>query len=115
MQNRIRGAWVLAFILVGGLVACEREVPPRPISYRGEYHYAPGGAYLVQNGVEARLCIQGADMTPAIQPEFAEAGGRSEVVVRGILSKRGSYGPGGICAYELTGSELLGVGKRMER
>ena len=54
-------------------------------------------------------------MTPAIQPEFAKSGGISEVVVRGLLSRAGSYGPQGICSYELTSAELLGVGERKER
>lgn len=96
------------------LAACGREAPSRPIAYRGEYYYSPAVAYLGQPGVAAKICIQGADMVPAIQPEFFESGGRFEVVVRGILSARGAYGPEGICAYQLTDAELLGVGERLE-
>ncbi len=106
---------IFVVALLCGLAACHQDPPARPIAYRGEYHYDPSGAYLVQTGVEARICVQGADMTPAIQPEFFETGGRSEVVVRGLLSPRGSYGPQGVCAYELTQSELLGVGDRLQR
>ena len=97
------------------LASCGEGPPDRPIAYRGEYHYDPGSAYLVQVGVEARICINGADMTPAVQPEFAKSGGICEVVVRGLLSKPGRYGPQGICTYELTSAELLGVGERRER
>lgn len=104
-----------ALVVVTGLVSCGDAPPDRPIAYRGEYHYDPNSAYLVQVGVEARICISGADMTPAVQPEFAKSGGVSEVVVRGLLSKPGRYGPQGICTYELTQAELLGVGERKER
>lgn len=97
------------------LAACGEGPPDRPIVYRGDYHYDAVGAYLVQAGVEAKICIQGADMKPAIQPEFVSDGGISEVVVRGLLSKAGSYGREGVCTYLLTESELLGVGERRER
>jgi len=103
-----------AMVLMLGLASCG-DAPDRPIAYRGEYHYDTRNAYLVQAGVDARICIQGADMTPAVQPEFAAAGGISEIVVRGLLSKPGRYGQLGICTYELTNAELLGVGKRRER
>ncbi len=102
-------------LIAVGLLACGEGPPDRPISYRGEYHYDPKGAYLVQTGVEAKICIQGADMTPAVQPEFAEGGGISDVAVRGVLSKPGRYGSQGLCTYELTQAELLGVGERRER
>ncbi|MGC4027320.1 MAG: hypothetical protein QM696_00405 [Steroidobacteraceae bacterium] len=114
MSGRISTRSMLAVALLPGLAACS-DPPARPIAYRGEYHYDAGGGHLVQAGVEARICIRDADMTPAIQPEFVATGGRSEVVVRGLLSARGRYGPEGVCNYELTRSELLGVGKRMER
>jgi hypothetical protein len=97
------------------MASCGGESPDRPIAYRGEYHYDKQSAYLVQNGVDARICIQGADMIPAIQPEYVEAGGISEVAVRGLLSKPGRYGHEGVCTYELTSAELLGVGKRREK
>lgn len=111
------GRWcALALLAVSAAVAgCGREAPARPIAYRGQYHYGPDVAYLAQTGVEARICLEGVDMTPAIQPEFLDGGGRSEVVVRGVLSARGAYGPDGICAYRLTDTELLGVGDRLER
>lgn len=105
----------VASALLLGLASCGEAPPDRPIAYRGEYHYDPDSAYLVQVGVEARICVNGADMTPAVQPEFAKSGGISEVVVRGLLSKPGRYGPQGICTYELTSAELLGVGERRER
>lgn len=114
----VRGSSVvrqLALVLCVCLVACGDRPPDRPIAYRGEYHYDWQGEYLVQVGVDARICIQGADMTPAVQPEFATNGGISEVVVRGMLSPPGRYGPTGTCAYELTDAELLGVGERRER
>jgi len=89
--------------------------PDLPVAYRGEYDYGRGAAYLVQVGVEAKICIPGADMSAAIEPKYAQSGGISEVVVRGLLSKPGRYGPAGVCAYELTRAELLGVGERRER
>lgn len=104
-----------ALVLLVGLASCGNEPPERPIAYRGEYHYDPANAYLVQVGVAAKICIQGADMTPAVQPEFSSSGGVSEVVVRGILSKPGRYGHEGVCTYMLTDAELLGVGERRER
>lgn len=109
------GGRAIASTLLLGLASCGEAPPDRPIAYRGEYHYDSNSAYLVQVGVEAKICIQGADMTPAVQPEFAKSGGVSEVVVRGLLSRAGRYGPQGICTYELTSAELLGVGERKER
>jgi len=114
LQRSVREKVTAAMALVG-LVSCGEAPPDRPIAYRGEYHYNTQSAYLVQAGVEAKICVQGADMAPAIQPEFASSGGISEVVVRGILSKPGSYGHSGACTYLLTNSELLGVGERRER
>ena len=105
----------IAFALLLGLASCGEGPPDRPIAYRGEYHYDSDSAYLIQPGVEARICIEGADMIPAVQPEFSKSGGVSEVVVRGLLSQSGSYGPQGLCTYELTSSELLGVGERRAR
>jgi hypothetical protein len=106
---------ITAAIALAGLMSCGEGPPDRPIAYRGEYHYNAESAYLVQAGVEAKICVQGADMAPAIQPEFSSSGGISEVVVRGILSKPGKYGHSGVCTYQLTNSELLGVGERRER
>jgi hypothetical protein len=117
--NRKAGAFPgggkIASALLLGLASCGEGPPDRPITYRGEYHYDMDGAYLVQVGVEARICIKGADMTPAVQPEFSKSGGISAVVVRGLLGPAGRYGPQGICTYELTSAELLGVGERTER
>jgi hypothetical protein len=109
------GGRKIASALLLGLASCGEGPPDRPIAYRGEYHYDSDSAYLVQVGVEARICIEGADMTPAVQPEFSKSGGISEVVVRGLLSRAGRYGPQGICTYELTSAALLGVGERRER
>src|SRR5688572_10815183 len=106
---------LLALMLVLGLASCGKGPDDRPIAYRGEYHYDKERAYLVQVGVDAKICVQGADMTPAIQPEFSATGGVSDVVVRGQLSKPGQYGHMGICTYELRNAELLGVGERRER
>ena len=97
------------------LAACGESPPDRPIAYRGEYHYDMEKAYLVQVGVDAKICIQGADMTPAVQPEFSASGGISEVAVRGILSKPGRYGYLEACTYVLSNAELLGVGERRAR
>ena len=105
----------IALVIAIGLASCEKRPDDRPIAYRGEYHYDKDSAYLVQAGVDAKICVQGAVMTPAIQPEFAATGGVSEVVVRGQLSRPGRYGPQGICTYELGRAELLGVGERRER
>ena len=105
----------LAALGLLALMACSEAPPERPIAYRGAYHYDAQGGYLVQVGVPARICILGADMTPAVQPEFAQSGGISEVVVRGLLSAPGRYGPEGACTYELRQAELLGVGERLER
>lgn len=107
-------SWTHAFALLA-LAGCGDAAPDRPIAYRGEYHYDSASAYLVQTGVPVRICIQGANMTPAMQPEFLQSGGISEVVVRGLLSKPGQYGAQGICTYELTKAELLGVGERREK
>jgi len=96
------------------VVACG-DPPARPIAYRAEYHYDWQGAHLVQTGVEAKICLPDVDMTPAVQPEYSESGGVSDVVVRGVLSAPGRYGIEGECAYELTQAELLGVGDRRER
>ena len=118
IRQGVRSSFVshqFASVLLLGLASCGEGPPDRPIAYRGEYHYDSNGAYLVQVGVEARICIHGTDMTPAVQPEFAKSGGISEVVVRGLLSKPGRYGPQGTCTYELTSAELLGVGERKER
>ncbi len=104
-----------ALLVLLGLAACGERPPDRPIAYRGQYHYDLETAYLVQVGVDAKICIQGADMTPAVQPEFARSGGISDVAVRGTLSKPGRYGKSGECAYQLTNAELLGVGERLER
>jgi len=106
---------MLALVIALGLASCGKGPVDLPIAYRGEYHYDKESAYLVQAGVAAKICIQGADMTPAIQPEFSTSGGISEVVVRGLLSKPGRYGHQGVCTYELTRAELLGVGERRER
>lgn len=103
-----------ATLAVALLAACG-ERPERPIAYRGEYHYDAQAGHLVQVGVDAKICIEGADMTPAVQPEFVAAGGISDVAVRGILSKPGKYGREGMCTYLLTNAELLGVGERRER
>ncbi len=54
-------------------------------------------------------------MTPAVQPEFSESGGISDVAVRGILSKPGRYGHLEACTYVLSNAELLGVGERRAR
>jgi len=105
----------IAIAIAMSLTSCDKAPDDRPIAYRGEYHYDKEGAYLVQVGVDAKICVQGADMTPAIQPEFAATGGVSEVVVRGQLSKPGRYGHLGVCTYELGKAELLGVGERRER
>lgn len=113
--RRIPEGRKIASALLLGLASCGEGPPDRPIAYRGEYHYDSNGAYLVQVGVEARICISGADMAPAVQPEFSKSGGISEVVVRGLLSSAGRYGPQGICTYELASAELLGVGERRER
>lgn len=114
MRDRtLRGAGC-AFALMTLASACG-EPPARPIAYRAEYHYDWQGAYLVQTGVDAKICLRDLDMTAAIQPEFAESGGVSDVVVRGLLSPAGSYGIDGECTYELTQAELLGVGDRRER
>jgi len=113
--RHLTGGRKMAFALLLGLVSCGEGPPDRPIAYRGEYHYDSDSAYLVQVGVEARICIKGADMTPAVQPEFSKSGGISEVVVRGLLSRAGRYGPQGICTYELRSAELLGVGERRDR
>jgi hypothetical protein len=107
-------AAVFATLAVALLAACG-ERPERPIAYRGEYHYDAQAGHLVQVGVDAKICIEGADMTPAVQPEFVAAGGISDVAVRGILSKPGKYGREGMCTYLLTNAELLGVGERRER
>jgi len=96
------------------LAACG-EPPDRPIAYRGNYHYENGIGYLAQVGVDAKICIQGADMTPAVQPEFSVSGGITEVAVRGILSKPGRYGQQEACTYVLSNAELLGVGERRAR
>ena len=72
----------MALVITMGLASCDKRPDDRPIAYRGEYHYDKDTAYLVQAGVDAKICVQGADMAPAIQPEFAAAGGVSEVVVR---------------------------------
>jgi len=106
----------LAFVIPTAIfLASCGERPERPIAYRGEYHYDMEKGYLVQAGVDAKICIEGADMTPAVQPEFARSGGISEVAVRGILSKPGQYGHLGACTYLLSKAELLGVGERRAR
>jgi hypothetical protein len=97
------------------LASCGEPAPERPIAYRGEYHYQKDIGYLVQAGVDAKICIEGADMAPAVQPEFSDAGGISEVAVRGILSKPGRYGHLEACTYMLSDAELLGVGERRAR
>jgi hypothetical protein len=111
-----RGAHsALMALLAVALAACGKLAPDRPIAYRGEYHYDKEIAYLVQVGVDAKICIEGADMTPAVQPEFAETGGITDVAVRGILSAPGRKGHEEACTYLLTDAELLGVGERRER
>jgi hypothetical protein len=97
------------------LASCGERPDDRPIAYRGDYHYDNGVGYLVQVGVDAKICIEGADMTPAIQPEFAVTGGITEVAVRGVLSEPGRYGPSESCTYMLSNAELLGVGERRAR
>lgn len=109
-----RSRAILAFAGIV-LASCGEGPPDRPISYRGEYHYDMEKAYLVQVGVDAKICIQGADMTPAVQPEFSESGGVTDVAVRGILSKPGRYGHEEACTYMLSNAELLGVGERRAR
>lgn len=105
----------ITLLVAVALASCGQGAPDRPIAYRGDYHYDKESAYLVQVGVDAKICIEGADMTPAVQPEFAESGGISEVAVRGILSKPGRYGHLEACTYVLSQAELLGVGERRER
>jgi hypothetical protein len=106
-----------AILALAGIVfaSCGEGTPDRPIAYRGEYHYDMEKAYLVQVGVDAKICIQGADMVPAVQPEYSASGGISDVAVRGILSKPGRYGHMEACTYVLSNAELLGVGERRAR
>lgn len=110
-----RARLVAMCMTCAALAACGERVDDRPIAYRGDYHYDKESGYLVQTGVDARICIQGADMIPAVQPEFSVSGGISEVVVRGVLSKPGRYGHLEACTYLLSDAELLGVGERRPR
>jgi hypothetical protein len=110
-----RAHLVALCMMCAALAACGERVDDRPIAYRGDYHYDKESGYLVQTGVDARICIQGADMIPAVQPEFSVSGGISEVVVRGVLSKPGRYGHLEACTYVLSDAELLGVGERRPR
>ena len=87
-SSRYSAGHYFAVVLCWALASCSPP-PERPIAYRGEYHYDREGAYLVQVGVEAKICVPSAIMGPAIDPEFSQSGGISEVVVRGMLSKPG--------------------------
>lgn len=101
---------VLALGIGVSLSACTSG-PIKDPTYSGEYFYNFENAIFTPDGKDEDWCLSGMSMQKAELPAKDASGpwGTSQVVLRGKLGPRGSYGGLGRCRHVLAVTEIVEI------